>query len=235
MQKRIIVWDLGATKCAAGLVEYHPETHELSCRKKFSIKIADADSLENLVLRIEEGLNLAMADADAICIGAAGQFNGESLHLESGYPYSMHFAQLAKQQHWAPYHIVHDYVPIVCATFTTYMHQADNVKPLNQSPLKQYSRRVACGIGTGLGLKDGVLLDNGDFWLGYNEIGHIGVTTPPSAEKFLLQRHREFIHFLQQDQSQLPGSNMKNNPSARANANQNQQTNGQDQHNDQNR
>ena len=62
--------------------------------------------------------------------------------------------------------------------------------------MKPHGRRVALGIGTGLGLKDGVLFSNGDFWLGQNEAGHIGINTPPNADKLHLDRHYEIMRFL---------------------------------------
>ncbi len=197
MLKNIIAWDLGATKCAAGIVEYDTTTHALNCKKRYSIKLAETLSLTDLIHKIESGLELEMSAADAVCIGAAGQYNGESLLLEGVYPYPMHFAKIAKQQHWSNYEVIHDYAPIVCATFTSYLKQPENIKRLNNCTMDPYGRRVALGIGTGLGLKDGVLFANGDFWLGKNEIGHIGITAPPISNQHRLQQHAELIRFLQ--------------------------------------
>lgn len=196
MIKNIITWDLGATKCNVGLIEYDTENQHLHCKKTFVIKLAHTTSLADLVLQLEQGLNFSMQTADAICIGAAGFYDGQHLLLEGIYPYNMPFAALAAASNWPSYAIIHDYAPIVCSTFTSYMEKNNNVKYLNNATIKPHARRVAFGIGTGLGLKDGVLFPNGDFWLGENEAGHIGIPTPPLAEKEDLQRHQELIKFL---------------------------------------
>lgn len=202
MNKMIIAWDLGATKCTAGLLEYLENADDFVCKKEVTIKLRAATSLEDLCKQLESQLAFSLRDADAICIGAAGFYNGEELVLENPYPYPMTFAKLAKEECWPPFAVIHDYAPIVCATFTSYMNHASNVKRLNAKPLHQHERRVALGIGTGLGLKDGVLLKNGDFWLGQNEIGHIGITAPPQASPFYLNRHHEWMRFLQYELQQ---------------------------------
>lgn len=198
MTRTVIAWDLGATKCAAGIVEYNSITHALICKRHFSVKLTEATSLDDLINRLEEGLGVSMHKADAICIGAAGHYDGATLLLEGVYPYPMEFAKVAKRREWPNYTVIHDYAPIVCATFTSYMEEPDNIKRLNSCAMQQHGRRVALGIGTGLGLKDGVLLSNGDFWLGKNEIGHIGITAPPIADKYYLDRHHEITHYLQE-------------------------------------
>ncbi|MEO8965080.1 MAG: ROK family protein [Gammaproteobacteria bacterium] len=197
MIKNIISWDIGGTKCAAGVVEYDQNTQEFTCRQRFSINIEETSSLEDLIRQLEKGLAFSMPAADAICIGAAGQYNGESLIYEGVYPYPMHFAKVAKNQNWPLYAVVHDYTPIVCATFTSYMDNAQNIKQLNSAPFNHYGRRVALGLGTGLGMKDGALLSSGDVWLGKNEIGHIGITAPPHADSERQKQHAELISFLQ--------------------------------------
>lgn len=202
MTKEFIAWDLGATKCTAGIVEFDSRTQSLTCKKQTSIKLTAASSLPDLIHQIEAKLGMKMADADAICIGAAGHFDGEFLQLENPYPYPMHFADIARLQDWPAYHVIHDYAPLVCATFTSYMSDASNIKRLNSCNMNTYGRRVTFGIGTGLGLKDGVLFENGDFWLGKNEIGHIGITTPPHADASQLKRHHELMRFLQEKISQ---------------------------------
>src|SRR5579883_5881 len=205
--KQIITWDLGATKCAAAVVEYHKENNEFLCKKSGSVKIRSFAALTELSAHIENLLGIRMADADAICIGAAGQYDGECLQLDKGfsqpdknYPYPMTFAQLAKQQNWPGFAIIHDYSPIVCTTFTSYIQQPKNVKRLNQADIPPHGRRVAVGVGTGIGLKDGVLFPQGDFWLGTNEMGHIGVVVPPLAEKYHQARHEELLKFLRSEQ-----------------------------------
>lgn len=199
MSKTIVAWDLGATKCAAAIVEYDETSQRLHCKKHGSIKIRSCHSIEELSSKLEAMLEIKMADADAICIGAAGQYDGNYLQLHAGYPYPMGFAHLSKSHHWPAFSIVHDYSPIVCATFTSYMDQPENIRRLNAADINPWGRRVALGVGTGVGLKDGVLLPNGDFWLGTNEVGHIGVTAPPLADKIYLERHYEFIKFLRSE------------------------------------
>lgn len=196
MIKKIISWDLGATKCAAALVEYDSTAKTLNCKKKHSLKLTSCHSLDELISQLENGLGISIADTDAICIGAAGHFDGRTVKLESGYPYSMRFADMAEKYHWPRMAVIHDYAPIVCSTFTSYMHDAANVKRLNDCPMQPFGRRVALGVGTGLGLKDGVLFEDGNFWLGQNEMGHIGITAPPLLEKRYQERHRELIRFL---------------------------------------
>ncbi len=93
------------------------------------------------------------------------------LHLHNGYPFLMPIAKVASQKEWAPYAVVHDYTPVVCASFYPHLKTIE----IHRGHPDQYGRRVAFGIGTGLGLKDGALIPNGDFWLGNNEMGHIGL------------------------------------------------------------
>jgi glucokinase len=198
MKKNIIAWDLGATKCAAGVVEYETESRALTCLKSTSIKLSDTTSLEDLIQNLEQQLDFSIAGADAICIGGAGFYDGQELLLEGVYPYRMLFQQVAAAQKWPVYAVIHDYAPIVCATFTNYLSDEKNIKRLNQGEIQPFGRRMAFGIGTGLGGKDGVLLPNGDFWLGQNEVGHIGISMPPSAELLHVKRHYELMQFSQQ-------------------------------------
>ncbi|OGT37872.1 MAG: hypothetical protein A3F12_03530 [Gammaproteobacteria bacterium RIFCSPHIGHO2_12_FULL_38_14] len=198
MTHKIITWDLGATKCAVAVVDYDKHQNHLHCKQSGLIKIRDCISLDQLTQELENVLDMKMSHADAICIGAAGQYNGESLQLAAGYPYAMHFAALAKQYNWPVFSVIHDYSPIVCATFTNYFEEPSNIKRLNAVPLHPLGRRIALGIGTGIGLKDGILFENGDFWLGTNEFGHIGVVMPPSASKQTLERHNALLYFLRE-------------------------------------
>lgn len=197
MKKKIIALDLGGTKCAAGVVEVDDAHATLQCVARYTVKLADTSSLEHLISCISAGLAMEFAAADAICVGAAGQYDGEKLIYAGAYPYPMNFAALAKQQRWPVYAVVHDYTPVVCATFTNYM-QPDNIQLLNEVSPQRFGRRIALGFGTGVGMKDGVLFDNGDFWLGTNEVGHIGINQPPECDKAHLNRHAELIKFLQQ-------------------------------------
>jgi len=204
MMKKIIVWDLGATKCAAGIVEYDQSTQQFNCVKQFTIKLAETLSLQHLIESIEIGLHMHMQTADAICIGGAGHYDGRELLLTNGYPYRMLFAEAALKANWPIYHVVHDYTPIVCATFTSYMNNATNLRMLNDAEFQPLGRRVALGIGTGLGLKDGVLLPSGDFWIGQNEVGHIGVATPPFADRDHLLMHAEIMEFMHRNYGKGP-------------------------------
>lgn len=200
MIKKMIAWDLGATKCAAGIIEYDAQTKEFQCKQRFAIKLTETTSFLDLIHKIESGLDMAFPDAHAICIGAAGQYNGYAIqHLEGVYPYPMPIAEIANDLKWPVFDVLHDYAPIVCATFTSYMQQPHNLKRLNTCAQNPLGRRVALGVGTGLGMKDGVLLASGDFWLGKNEIGHIGVTLPPQAEPHRLAQHQALMQFLQNE------------------------------------
>lgn len=175
IKKHFISWDLGGTKCAAGLIEFQSEKNTYTCLKKTSVLLQEATSLHDLVMRIESDLGLSLCEVDAICIGAAGMYNGHSLILANAYPYPMPFFDLAQHLKWPNYAIIHDYATVLCGTFTQYLYSSQHVKRLNSTAIPIFERRLTFGIGTGLGGKDGLLLENGDFWLGTNEIGFIGL------------------------------------------------------------
>jgi glucokinase len=174
----IIIWDLGGTKCAAALMTSD------SIKKSCHIKLNSVNSLEELILTIEQELEIKHSDVDAICIGAAGIYNGKILQLANGYPYEMPFGELSEKYQWAPFEIIHDYALIICATFTDKI----NYKKLNHAEPDEFGRRVTLGVGTGLGLKDGVLFPDGNFWLGSNEMGHIGIKDSLTFEDILSGR-----------------------------------------------
>jgi len=204
--KNIIALDLGATKCAAGIIEYNHHQNDFHCKNICEVKLADTHSLEEMLLKIAGMIDMPFHEADAVCIGAAGQYDGQVLqHLPGVYKYKMNFAEIAARQKWRRHAVIHDYDTIVCATFTSYMQRSENVLYLNDQSPDKHQRRVALGLGSGLGLKDGVLLPNGDFWLGKNEIGHIGMITPPSASNIRLSQHQEFHRFitLQHDKHEI--------------------------------
>lgn len=184
--KNLIVWDLGATKCAAAKISFDTTTEKIHCEKTCAIKLREVNSLMELIEYIENTLDFRMKDADAICIGAAGIFDGEQLLLQAGYPYPMPIGILAKSLHWPPFHIIHDYAPIVCGTFICDVTDPQKVQCINQGDFNRHGRRIAIGVGTGLGGKDGVLFPDGDFWLGNNEVGHIGLS----------HSHAELINYL---------------------------------------
>ncbi len=199
MIKTLFTWDLGATKCAAGLIEYHAATDHYHCVRRCALKLTAAISLNDLIDQLEATLDFSMADADAICIGAAGIYDGKHLILEDAYPYDMPFAELANQRTWPPFAIIHDYAPVVCATFTHCLHDPAYTRHLSTCPINPFGRRVAIGIGTGLGIKDGVLLANGDFWLGQNEGGHIGISLAPETDAIMRAQHAALMEFLALD------------------------------------
>lgn len=197
MKKYYLSWDLGGTKCVAGLIEYQSEKNTYVCLKKTSVLLQDAQSLFDLTAQLESQLQLSMKTVDAICIGAAGQYNGHSLILENGYPYAMPFADVAKALQWPHYAIIHDYATVLCATFTQYLYSTHYVKRLNAADISIFERRVTFGIGTGLGGKDGLLLDNGSFWFGTNEIGFIGL---PALLHVKHPAHTALLSYLEQEQ-----------------------------------
>jgi glucokinase len=196
--KTIVTLDLGATKCAAGVIQYHHDTQDYICQTSCHLKLTDTTSLIDLIRHIEQQLGISFSAADAVCIGAAGQYNGRELcHLAGAYPYPMRFADIAQTEHWPNYAVIHDYDTVVCATFTSYMHNNQNLLRLNDCMPDPHKRRVALGLGTGLGMKDGVLLPSGEFWLGKNEIGHIGIIHPAKANATRIAQHQGFIRYLQ--------------------------------------
>lgn len=185
-EENIVVWDLGATKCAAGLVSYNYDNKKLMCKNKCTIKLRLVNSLEELVNQIEKELDFKHKDSQAVCVGAAGIYDGQVLNLEKAYPYEMVFKEVAQKYKWPRFDIIHDYALILGATFISDIR----VKKINQYDGDIFGRRVAFGVGTGLGLKDGVLLKNGDFWMGTNEFGHVGLSYPIEAPKELLDLHQ---------------------------------------------
>lgn len=198
--KAFIVWDLGATKCAAAIVDYNGRNFQI--RHQYKCFLRDFKSLKALAADIESNLGLPIAEADAICIAGAGQYNGQELILDKagkGYPYPMKFAKLGAQKKWKQTYVVHDYTPIVCRTFLEDEH---DIKVLHPGEGQAYGRRVAFGVGTGLGMKDAVLLPNGHVWIGANEVGHIGLSSPPICNHIEYQQHLDLLNFIRQYQDQ---------------------------------
>lgn len=193
-KKHYLTWDLGGTKCVAGLIEFQSEKSTYVCLKKASVLLHDTTSLYDLIEQLESQLQLSMREVDAICIGAAGQYNGHALILENGYPYDMAFLDVASKLHWPHYAIIHDYATVLCATFTQYLYSKEFVHRLNAAEIPIFERRVVFGVGTGLGGKDGLLLDNGNFWFGTNEIGFLGV---PALLHDAHPAHASFLTYLQ--------------------------------------
>ena len=198
-KKPIIVWDLGGTKCNVGVMQREIQNNEYQLQKKCTLAIRDYSSLENLIFALQEKLDVDFADAQAVQIGAAGCFDGEELHLVEGYPYPMPFTALAKKYRWPAFQVMHDYLPVACATYTSYMQNPNNVMHLNKNfanAMVPYARRVAVGVGTGLGLKDIMQLHNGQLAYGTNEMGHIGISVPPTASADQLKQHEALVKFL---------------------------------------
>lgn len=189
MIKQILTWDLGATKCAAGLVIYDDATGNFHGERTCTIMLSTVQSLEELAHRIEHQLGIHHHQVDSICIGAAGVFDGSVIHLENGYPFSMPMAKVAATNHWAPFAVVHDYTSILCSTFCAGLV----TRKLREGMPDPFGRRVAFGIGTGLGLKDGVQKPKGDFWLGTNEMGHIGLCCTQNVPAPMRPLHEELF------------------------------------------
>lgn len=200
----IAVWDLGATKCAVGIVEHDLITDKFKCLRDTTLYLNEFFSLEDLTEGLEKNLEIRFADMDKILIAGAGIYDGETLNLTNGFPYPMTFARLAQSRNWPHMEVVHDYVPIICGTFIADLHDEKQVDFIMRGELDPYGRRVVFGIGTGLGFKDGLLLQKRRFWLGNNEVGHIGVPFPPRASDTEIQLHEEFMNFLR-TQTDLTG------------------------------
>ncbi len=197
MAKKIIaVWDLGATKCAVGLVEFDSVDESFYCLRDTTLYLNEFFSLEDLTSGLENNLGINFSEVDRILIAGAGIYDGQFLNLANGFPYPMPFAHLAASRDWPEMTVVHDYVPIICSTFIADLMDEQQVQFIHAGKFDPQGRRVVFGLGTGLGFKDGVLLQQKHFWLGSNEIGHMGVCAPPCALPSEIQLHEEFMQFL---------------------------------------
>ena len=202
-EKSYVVWDLGATKCAAALVVVSADTYRV--QRSVVTLLRDELSLANMATHLHQQLGVNLEKVDGVCVAAAGCYNGSELKLESGYPFRMNFAQVAAEQRWPYFEVVHDYTPVVASTFIHQDQIDDSVLRLNSATIQPHSRRLAFGIGSGLGLKDAVLTPRGEVWFGTNEVGHIGVVQPPQMSSEKASLHAEFIHFLKQQDDVLRG------------------------------
>ncbi len=202
IKKWFVIWDLGATKCAAAVVSFDVAEQSYKCVKSTSISLREHGSLPALAADLEQKLNIDMGEADAICICASGVYFDGVLHHAVGYPYPMEFAKLQQALNWRQLSVVHDYVPVLCATFTAFGSGGDMVKVVREGSPDVFGRRVAFGIGTGLGMKDGVLREDGSFWLGTNEMGHVGLSAPPITAKSYYARHLDILKFIEFKASQ---------------------------------
>jgi glucokinase len=193
--RQFIVWDLGATKCAAALVTVADQQYQIV--RSHSLKVRDCDSLADMAEQLHGALAVALNEVDGICIAAAGQYDGEELTLANPYPFPMRVAKVAVAQAWPHFEVIHDYAPIACRTLMPAM-PGDEVLTIHPGQSQMHGRRVAFGVGTGLGVKDVVPLADGSFWLGCNEVGHMGLSLPPKMNRVEATVHREFVKFLQQ-------------------------------------
>ena len=199
-----IVWDLGATKCAAALVMVNAGQYTIL--KSHRVKLKSFQSLDDMAAALHEALGVRPFDVDGICIAAAGQYNGCELILDSQYPYPMKFADLAQRQQWAVFTVIHDYTPIVCSTYVE-QSNVDNVMTLNAGLMDPWGHRVAFGVGSGLGVKHAVKLASGQLALGINEMGHIGLGWPPRMTLDEETVHSNLMRFLVRQRS-LRGNDM---------------------------
>ena len=97
----------------------------------------------------------------------------------------MCFSQVAKSQSWSEFSVVHDYTPVVASTFVM---KGDHpaLQIVREGSLNPTGRRVALGLGTGLGVKNAIQTDLGQCWYGQNEVGHIGLSRPPAVDSVYL-------------------------------------------------
>jgi glucokinase len=188
-----VVWDLGATKCAAAVVVVEQGTYTVLTSVVTFLR--DETSLRSMAENLHARLQIDLRQVDGICIAAAGCYDGQMLHLASGYPFPMCFADVAREQLWPYFEVVHDYTPVVASTFVC-QQKPSSVVMLRQGEVEECGRRVAFGIGTGLGLKDAVLTSSGGIWFGSNEVGHIGVIHPPLGNTEYAKCHADFMRFL---------------------------------------
>lgn len=193
--KTYVAWDIGATKCAAGIVEVHND-HHFQCVKSCRHRLRDCDSLAHLLQLIESDLDVDTRSVDGVGIAGAGIYNGHTLIAQNPYPYPMHLGALAEQHRWPQVQVMHDYSAVALATLTSYIDSPDNVAFLVRGAFNPFGRRVMVGVGTGLGVKDLVYRPDGHFWLGDNELGHMGLVVPPHAHPDILERQRALQVFL---------------------------------------
>ena len=193
MSERYLVWDLGATKCAAAVVVY--ESARFSVESSTSLLLSSVSSLADMADALHQQLQFDMNAISGICIAAAGCYDGTELR------FAMRFAEVAQSQNWADFSVVHDYTPVAACTFVDHL-DSNTVTMLRSSGQRnQLARRVALGVGTGLGLKDALALSSGELWFGDNEAGHIGVTLPPECDSQQRALFTDFMRFLALEQS----------------------------------
>ncbi len=199
-----VVWDLGGTKCAAALVSV-TQNSEYTLQSTDTVRLTEVTSLTDMVERFETNLAVRFRDVDAMCIAGAGIYNGEELVNANPYPFAMTFGEVARREQWPSLSIVHDYTPVICRGFIDAGQcYSEGIVTIHPGKSEYYGRRIAFGMGTGLGLKDGVMLPNGQLWLGKNEMGHVGLACPPSASTEDTKYHHEFLRFLEKQHPSQP-------------------------------
>lgn len=195
-----IIWIIDDIMCNAGLVAC--EDNHFNIIKQIELNMDDFVSLKEMKSAIDNLLGITHADADAICIASAGEYNGYELILNkknTNEPlYPLHVQQLAQEEHWPNLFVVNNYIPIICRTF---IDDDRDIKVINTGQPSKIGRRVALGIDNGLGLRDAVLLPNGQIWIGANETGRIGLSHPPLYQVCETLQHQELINFLQHHES----------------------------------
>ena len=193
MSREYLVWDLGGTKCAAAVVAVNGSSYTV--KNTAVALLSHFSSLDEMALELHQAMAVDPSRVDGICIGAAGTYDGCELHLASGYPFKMCFSQVAKSQSWSEFSVVHDYTPVVASTFVIKgNHPALQI--VREGSLNPTGRRVALGLGTGLGVKDAIQTDLGQCWYGQNEVGHIGLSRPPAVDSVYLSWYDDLVAFL---------------------------------------
>ncbi|MCD6048061.1 MAG: glk [Gammaproteobacteria bacterium] len=192
--KHFIIWDLGGTKCGAAKVKI--TDHHFECEKSVMLHPRDYKVLDELTDHIEAILGVKHDGADKILIAGAGAYDGYVLENANPYPFRMDFARLAWERNWPIMNVVHDYVPVLCSTFTPYIQDPKHATIITPGVPDPRGRHVVFGVGTGLGLKDGALVDDNRLWVGSNEMGHVGISFPPLTNSQESKRHQELICFL---------------------------------------
>lgn len=191
-----IIWILDGDDCHTALIESFENT--LRIAGHFDCKLSDFASLKKMTSIIEENLGISHAYSDGVCIASAGEYNGYELILEDSDSlqpvFPLNFQQLASEENWSNIFIVNNYTPLICRTFIDDDH---GIKTISAGQPNELGRRVALGIDSGLGLRDSVLLPDGQIWIGTNEAGKIGLSYPPLYQVCESFQHHELINFLQ--------------------------------------
>lgn len=200
-----LIIDLGGTKCAAAVIN---QDNPYDIQAFADTFLVDHSSLNSMIDALESKLQFNFHQAQNILIAAAGIYDGECLQLANPYPFEISLAKAQRQRQWHNLRVVHDYVPLLCTSLLPDHIRQKYSHVIRPGQINIAGRRLALGIGTGVGGKDGALLPNGEFWFGDNEIGHIGISSPPSVEQSSLTYHQEFMRFLQKSNTTVTFENI---------------------------